>query len=55
MLFTLSSIEIKPPDEMTLDDLRRVVENEQPYYPPYPGTDNPYRDGYYTEVSLLLD
>lgn len=35
---------------MTLEDIRRVVANEEPYYPSYPGSDNPYRDGYYTEV-----
>lgn len=46
-------LEIKAPEEMTLEDLRRVVANGEPYYPPYPGSDNPYRDGYYTEVSLL--
>lgn len=36
---------------MTLEDIRRVIANEEPYYPSYPGSDNPYRDGYYTEVS----
>lgn len=43
--------EIKEPSEMTIDDLRLVVKNEEPYYPSYPGSDNPYRDGYFTEVS----
>ena len=36
---------------MTLEDLRKVIEILDPYYKPYPGSDNPYRDGYYTEVS----
>jgi hypothetical protein len=44
-------IELRSPGEMTLEDLRRLIENEEPYYKPYPGSDNPYRDGYYTEVS----
>eukprot|EP00956_Cyclotella_meneghiniana_P025353 scaffold52694_cov43-Cyclotella_meneghiniana.AAC.2 len=45
------SVEIKHPSEMTLEDLRKVIEILDPYYKPYPGSDNPYRDGYYTEVS----
>lgn len=37
---------------MNLDQLRSVIKREEPYYPTYPGSDNPYRDGYFTEVNI---
>lgn len=33
---------------MPLEVLRKIVHKE-PYYPTYPGSDNPYRDGFFTE------
>ncbi|KAL7543718.1 hypothetical protein ACHAXR_013003, partial [Thalassiosira sp. AJA248-18] len=46
--FWTDQLEISEPGTMTIEDLRRVV-NKEPYYPSYPGSDNPYRDGYFTE------
>mmetsp|Transcript_4601 Transcript_4601/g.10378 ORF Transcript_4601/g.10378 Transcript_4601/m.10378 type:complete len:2557 (+) Transcript_4601:190-7860(+) len=42
-------VEVGEPGTMTIEDLRRIVSKEEPYYPSYPGSDNPYRDGYFTE------
>ena len=42
-------IEVGAPGTMTYEELKRIVGRDEPYYPPYPGSDNPYRDGYYTE------
>ena len=41
--------EIGEPNTLTIDDLRRICKREEPYYPTFPGSDNPYRDGYITE------
>lgn len=48
-LYILNRIEIGEPGTLTLEDLRRIVKKEEPYYPTYPGSDNAYRDGYITE------
>lgn len=34
---------------MTIEDLRRIVTQDDPYYPSYPGSHNAYADGYFTE------
>ena len=42
-------IEIGEPGTMTIEDLRRILAREEPYYSKHPESDNPYRDGYFTE------
>ncbi|KAL7553315.1 hypothetical protein ACHAWF_016591 [Thalassiosira exigua] len=42
-------IEVGEPGTMTLEDLRKIVHRDEPYYPKHPESDNPYRDGYFTE------
>ena len=44
-----ADVEIGEPGTMTLEVLRRIVAKEDPYYPKHPDSDNPYRDGYFTE------
>ena len=41
--------EITEPGTMTLEDLRKVVNKDGPYYPTFPGSTNAYADGYITE------
>mmetsp|Transcript_18297 Transcript_18297/g.37033 ORF Transcript_18297/g.37033 Transcript_18297/m.37033 type:complete len:2677 (+) Transcript_18297:174-8204(+) len=42
-------LEIGEPNSLSIEDLRRICGREPPYYPSVPGSDNPYRDGYFTE------
>jgi len=43
------TVEITDPGTMSIEDLRKLTFQDEPYYPSYPGSDNPYRDGYFTE------
>lgn len=42
-------VEIGEPGTLTYEDLKRTVAREEPYYRSHPDSDNPYRDGYFTE------
>ncbi|KAG7355569.1 SNF2/helicase domain containing protein [Nitzschia inconspicua] len=35
--------------KLTIDQLKAILDKDEPYYPKFEGCDNPYRDGYITE------
>lgn len=41
--------ELREPETMTYEELKQIVNKEEPYYAKFPGCDNAYRDGYITE------
>ena len=45
----IRNTEITEPGTMVLEDLRKVVNKDGPYYPTFPGSTNAYADGYITE------
>ena len=42
-------LEVGAPGTLTMEDLRKIIRRDGPYYPPHPTSDNPYRDGYYKQ------
>lgn len=49
MIIVILFTEIGEPGTMSLEELRKIVARDESYYPTHPDSDNPYRDGYFTE------